>query len=508
MSLLKRLGRTKEQAIKEVEGRGVNMPAENRQEPTDKENLPAQAKNTGWNPEEYQTYSRLMEKKHAEHPQMASAFAARRSAVVQIDQIQELRLAIHRRIVDEMTVAEQQLIAQGKEAREQIKNLISSYLEREMLNNHYNLSRAERMALVDDICDELLGLGPLEPLLKDDSITEIMVNGPKDIFVERNGKLLLSDTRFYDDNHLMNIIERILAPLGRRVDEASPLVDARLADGSRVNIIIPPLSLTGPTVTIRKFSHKALSVENLVGMGTMSVPMAVFLKGCVKARLNILVAGGTGSGKTTTLNVLSSFIPSDERIVTIEDAAELRLQQRHVVTLESRPANIEGTGAVTIRDLVRNALRMRPDRIIVGEVRSGEALDMLQAMNTGHDGSITTAHANSPRDVLSRLETMTLMAGMELPVRAVRTQISSAINLIIQQSRLQDGSRKLTHITEVQGMDGDTIILQELFRYVQDYIDDEGKSVGHFEATGFRPSFMDKFRIHGVELPMDIFKKD
>ncbi|WP_173443151.1 CpaF family protein [Selenomonas ruminantium] len=438
---------------------------------------------------------------------MASAFAARRSAVVQIDQIQELRLAIHRRIVDEMTVAEQQLIAQGKDAREQIKNLIATYLEREMVNNNYNLSRAERMVLVDDICDELLGLGPLEPLLKDNTITEIMVNGPKDIFVERNGKLLLSDTRFYDDNHLMNIIERILAPLGRRVDEASPLVDARLADGSRVNIIIPPLSLIGPTVTIRKFSKNALSVENLVELETLSEKMALFLQACVKARLNILVAGGTGSGKTTTLNVLSSFIPSNERIVTIEDAAELRLQQRHVVTLESRPANIEGTGAVTIRDLVRNALRMRPDRIIVGEVRSGEALDMLQAMNTGHDGSITTAHANSPRDVLSRLETMTLMAGMELPVRAVRTQISSAINLIIQQSRLQDGSRKLTHITEVQGMEGDTIILQDLFRYVQDYIDDKGKSVGHFEATGLQPSFMDKFRIHGVDVPRDIFQK-
>ncbi len=506
MSLLKRLGRTKEQAIKEVENRGTNLSVENRPEQVYGDSTaPRQVKSSTLDAS--QTYSRLREQKSSEQPQMASAFAARRSAVVQIDQIQELRLAIHRRIVDEMTVAEQQLIAQGKEAREQIKNLIATYLEREMVNNNYNLSRAERMVLVDDICDELLGLGPLEPLLKDNTITEIMVNGPKDIFVERNGKLLLSDTRFYDDNHLMNIIERILAPLGRRVDEASPLVDARLADGSRVNIIIPPLSLIGPTVTIRKFSKNALSVENLVDLGTLSEKMAMFLQACVKARLNILVAGGTGSGKTTTLNVLSSFIPANERIVTIEDAAELRLQQRHVVTLESRPANIEGTGAVTIRDLVRNALRMRPDRIIVGEVRSGEALDMLQAMNTGHDGSITTAHANSPRDVLSRLETMTLMAGMELPVRAVRTQIGSAINLIIQQSRLQDGSRKLTHITEVQGMDGDTIILQDLFRYVQDYLDENGKSVGHFETAGFRPTFMDKFRIHGIELPQDLFQK-
>ena len=346
----------------------------------------------------------------------------------------------------------------------------------------------------------------MEPLLKDPTITEIMVNGPKDVFVEREGKLLLSDTRFYDDAHLMSIIERILAPLGRRVDESSPLVDARLSDGSRVNIIIPPLSLVGPAVTIRKFSQKALGVDDLVQFGTLDEKMAVFLEACVKARLNVLVSGGTGSGKTTTLNVLSSFIPATERIVTIEDAAELRLQQRHVVTLEARPANIEGTGAVTIRDLVRNALRMRPDRIIVGEVRTGEALDMLQAMNTGHDGSLTTAHANSPRDVLSRLETMTLMAGMELPVRAVRTQVASAIDLIIQQSRIKDGSRKITHITEVQGMEGDTIILQDLFRYVQDYIDDSGKSVGHYEATGLQPSFMEKFHMNGVELPLSIFR--
>ncbi|MBE6101934.1 MAG: CpaF family protein [Selenomonas ruminantium] len=436
---------------------------------------------------------------------MASAFAGRRTAVVELDQIQELRLAIHRRIVDEMTVTEQMLLAQGESAREQIKALISSYFEKEMANNSYSLSRAERLSLVDDICDEMLGLGPLEPLLKDPTITEIMVNGPKDVFVEREGKLLLSDTRFSDDAHLMSIIERILAPLGRRVDESSPLVDARLSDGSRVNIIIPPLSLVGPVVTIRKFSKKALGVEDLVRFGTLDENMAAFLEACVKARLNILVSGGTGSGKTTTLNVLSSFIPATERIVTIEDAAELRLQQRHVVTLEARPANIEGTGAVTIRDLVRNALRMRPDRIIVGEVRTGEALDMLQAMNTGHDGSLTTAHANSPRDVLSRLETMTLMAGMELPVRAVRTQVSSAIDLILQQSRIKDGSRKITHITEVQGMEGDTIILQDLFRYVQDYIDDNGKSVGHFESTGLQPAFMDKFRMNGVELPYNMF---
>ena len=501
MSLLKRLGRTKEQAIKEVGSRGEQAQTERGQETNGRSSFSALQQQQ----EEQYIYSSMPDVSHFAQQQMASSFAGRRSAVVQVDQMQELRTVIHRRLVDEITVAEQQLISQGKEAQEQIKNLIASYVEREMANNTYSLSRAERMVLVDEICDELLGLGPLEPLLKDTSITEIMVNGPQDVFVERAGKLLLSDTHFYDETHLMNIIERILAPLGRRVDESSPLVDARLADGSRVNIIIPPLSLVGPVMTIRKFSQRALSVESLMGFGTMNEAMAVFLEGCVRARLNILVSGGTGSGKTTTLNVLSSFIPATERIVTIEDAAELHLQQRHVVTLESRPANIEGTGAVTIRDLVRNALRMRPDRIIVGEVRSGEALDMLQAMNTGHDGSLTTAHANGPRDVLSRLETMTLMAGMELPVKAVRTQISSAINLIIHQSRIQDGSRKITHITEVQGMEGDTIILQDLFRYVQDYIDENGKSIGHFESTGLQPSFMEKFRINGVTLPRDIF---
>ena len=366
-------------------------------------------------------------------------------------------------------------------------------------------SRGERNQLVDDISNELLGLGPLESLLQNDSITEIMVNGPKQIFIEQKGKLKLTDVHFYDNAHLMNIIERILTPLGRRVDESSPLVDARLADGSRVNIIIPPLSLVGPAVTIRKFSKKALSIEDLVSFGTLSEDMATFLDACVRARLNILVSGGTGSGKTTTLNVLSSFIPHTDRIVTIEDAAELRLQQVHVVTLESRPANLEGTGAITIRDLVKNALRMRPDRIIVGEVRAGEALDMLQAMNTGHDGSLTTAHANTPRDVLSRLETMVLMAGMELPVRAVRTQVSSAIDLIIQQSRIRDGSRKITHITEVQGMEGDTIVLQDLFRYVQERIDERGKSVGHYESLGLMPNFMDKFQMNGVDLPASFF---
>ena len=375
-----------------------------------------------------------------------------------------------------------------------------------LAENPFAVPRGERAQLISDIRDEMLGLGPIEPLLKDETITEIMINGPKKIFVEQMGKLHLTKVQFHDETHLNNIIERILTPLGRRVDESSPLVDARLADGSRVNIIVPPLSLIGPCVTIRKFSKTPLSVENLISFGTLSEPMAVFLRACVKARLNILVSGGTGSGKTTTLNVLSSFIPEDERIVTIEDAAELRLEQGHVVTLEARPANMEGKGAVSIRDLVRNALRMRPDRIIVGEVRSGEALDMLQAMNTGHDGSLTTAHANSPRDVLSRLETMVLMSGMELPVRAIREQISSAIDIILHQSRIRDGSRKVTYITEVQKMEGNTIVLQDLFRFVQTGVDENGKVMGHFKSTGLKPSCMEKFTMNGIELPDSLFE--
>jgi len=454
---------------------------------------------------EHVTYTEKQIRQEREAAVEASAFAGRRTTTSKSDSMQEIKLAVHRRIVDEMTPEEQQILVRGEEAREQIKNIIAVYSGRELAESAYTLTRGERLQLVDDISNELLGLGPLEPLLQNDSITEIMVNGPRQIFIEQAGKLKLTDVHFYDNAHLMNIIERILTPLGRRVDESSPLVDARLADGSRVNIIIPPLSLVGPVITIRKFSKRALSMDDLISYGTLSEDMGMFLDACVKARLNILVSGGTGSGKTTTLNVLSSFIPHTDRIVTIEDAAELRLQQKHVVTLESRPANLEGNGAITIRDLVRNALRMRPDRIIVGEVRSGEALDMLQAMNTGHDGSLTTAHANTPRDVVSRLETMVLMAGMELPVRAVRTQISSAIDLIIQQSRIRDGSRKITYITEVQGMEGDTIVLQDLFRYVQDNIDERGKSVGHYESLGLMPNFMDKFQMNGVDLPRTFF---
>ena len=441
----------------------------------------------------------------AGEPIQQKTIFGRRQAEAKEDNYQELKLAIHRRIVDEMSDQEQQFLASNNHTRAEVEELISSYCQRVLDDNPMNVPRGERARIVADICDEILGLGPIEPLLKDESITEVMINGPKKIFVERKGKLQLTNVQFHDDAHLMTIIERIVSPLGRRVDEASPLVDARLADGSRVNAIVPPL--IGPCVTIRKFTKNPLSIDNLVGFGTLSEEMAEFLEACVKARLNIMVSGGTGSGKTTTLNVLSSFIPDRERIVTIEDAAELRLQQQHVVTLESRPANLEGRGAITIRDLVRNALRMRPDRIIVGEVRSGEALDMLQAMNTGHDGSLTTGHANSPRDILSRLETMVMMAGMDLPVRAIREQIASALDLIIQQSRIQDGSRKITYITEVQKMEGDTIVLQDLFTYVQTGINESGKSVGYYEASGLQPMFLQKFRMNGVELPQSFMKQ-
>ena len=443
----------------------------------------------------------------AGEPIQQKVIFGRRQAEAKEDSYQELKLAIHRRIVDEMSDQEQQFLSSNNHTRAEVEELISSYCQRVLDDNPMNVPRGERARIVADICDEILGLGPIEPLLKDESITEVMINGPKKIFVERKGKLQLTNVQFHDDAHLMTIIERIVSPLGRRIDESSPLVDARLADGSRVNAIVPPLSLIGPCVTIRKFTKNPLSIDNLVGFGTLSEEMAEFLEACVKARLNIMVSGGTGSGKTTTLNVLSSFIPDKERIVTIEDAAELRLQQQHVVTLESRPANLEGRGAITIRDLVRNALRMRPDRIIVGEVRSGEALDMLQAMNTGHDGSLTTGHANSPRDILSRLETMVMMAGMDLPVKAIREQIASALDLIIQQSRIQDGSRKITYITEVQKMEGDTIVLQDLFTYKQTGINESGKSVGYYEASGLQPMFLQKFQMNGVELPKSFLKQ-
>ena len=368
----------------------------------------------------------------------------------------------------------------------------------------FAVTREERAHLVEEMVHDVTGFGPLEPLLNDETITEVMVNGPSHIYIERAGKIERIDSVFLNDEHVMRVIDRIIAPMGRRIDETSPRVDARLPDGSRVNAIIEPLSLVGPVITVRKFSKKPYTVDDLIRFGTATPEMFDFMKACIEARLNLFVSGGTGSGKTTTLNVLSSFIPNTERIVTIEDAAELQLRQEHVVTLESRPPNIEGKGAIPIRELVRNSLRMRPDRIIVGECRAGEALDMLQAMNTGHDGSMSTGHANSPRDMLSRLETMVLMAGVDLPVRAIREQIASAVDLIVHQSRLKDGTRKITNITEVQGMEGDVIVMQDVFVFEQTGIV-EGKIQGRLKPTGIRPKFVEKFEVMGINLPPGLF---
>ncbi len=391
-------------------------------------------------------------------------------------------------------------LSRKNEVRAHIEELFAAILAEENMV----LARAERQRLFDQIVAEIQGFGPLEPLLADETVTEIMVNGPKNIFVERKGNITRANVAFEDDDHVMRVLDRIVAPLGRRIDESSPLVDARLPDGSRVNAVIRPISLVGPTITIRKFFKKPLTIEDLIRFGSMTKEIAEFLRACVMARLNIVVSGGTGSGKTTLLNVLSSFIPNDERIVTIENAAELQLRQEHVVTLESRPPNIEGKGAVTIQDLVVNSLRMRPDRIVVGECRSGEALDMLQAMNTGHDGSLTTLHSNSPRDTIARLEVMCLMAGMDLPVRAIREQIASAIDMICHQERLRDGTRKIVKISEVQGMEGDMITMSDIFEFEQTGVEG-GKIVGRIRPTGIRPKFTDRIEAAGIYLPPSIF---
>jgi pilus assembly protein CpaF len=391
-------------------------------------------------------------------------------------------------------------ISQTMEVRRTIEELFENILAEERIV----LSRPERRRLFEQIVAEILGLGPLEPLLADDTITEVMVNGAKNIYIERAGKIYREPQSFESDDHLMRIIDRIVAPLGRRIDESSPYVDARLPDGSRVNAVIPPISLVGPTLTIRKFARNPITVEQLIEYGTITPESVEFMKACVMSRINMIISGGTGSGKTTLLNVLSQYIPSDERIITIENAAELQLRQEHVVTLESRPPNIEGRGEVTIQNLVVNSLRMRPDRIIVGEIRDEAALDMLQAMNTGHDGSMTTAHSNSPRDTLSRIETMTLMAGMDLPVRAIREQIASAIELIIHLERLRDGTRKITHIAEIQGMEGDVITMTDIFVFEQTGLED-GKVIGRLRPTGLRPKFMDKLEASGIHLPASIF---
>ncbi len=426
------------------------------------------------------------------------AIANQASATPRSDSFNELKSRVQNRLISELDPRMD--LANHEEVRRTVEETFQSVLEAENIV----LTRVERLRLYEAISAEILGYGPIEPLLKDDSVSEIMVNGPRQVYVERGGKLVLSEVSFQDDDHVMRVIDRIVSPLGRRIDESSPMVDARLPDGSRINAVIPPISLVGPTLTIRKFAKDPLTSEDLIRFGTVSREMVTFLKACVEARLNIVVSGGTGSGKTTSLNVLSSFIPDDERIITIENAAELQLRQDHVVTLESRPSNIEGRGEITIRDLVVNSLRMRPDRIVVGECRSGEALDMLQAMNTGHDGSMTTAHANTPRDALSRLETMCLMSGVDLPVRAIREQIAAAVDLIIQQARLKDGSRRIIAVTEVQGMEGDVIVLQDVFVFEQTGVEN-GKIVGRMKPTGIRPKFVERFEASNIFLPPTIF---
>jgi pilus assembly protein CpaF len=378
-------------------------------------------------------------------------------------------------------------------------------LERGLAQTRLNIPESLRVQLFHDIEDELLGYGPIQPLLDDPEISEVMVNGPKKVYVERKGKLTRTNVVFEDDEHVLRIIERIILPLGRRVDADSPTVDARLPDGSRVNAVIGPVAIDGPSITIRKFGKEKLTVEQLVGFKSLTVQMAEFLRACVKARLNIIVSGGTGSGKTTLLNCLSGYIPDDERIVTIEDAAELRLDQDHLVRLETKPANVDGRGAVTTRDLVKNSLRMRPERIIVGECRGGEALDMLQAMNTGHDGSLTTLHANTPRDALFRLETMCLMSGMDLPLKVIREQIASAVDLIVQQTRLRDGSRKVVAVTEVSGMEGDKIVMSDIFKFEQTGISQDGKIIGEAKPTGIRPMFSPRLEAAGFKLGAELF---
>jgi pilus assembly protein CpaF len=415
---------------------------------------------------------------------------------------EELKRLIHGKLVDKLDLSRVSDL-EGDTLRREIRLVVERLCDTE----NPLLNRMERERLIDEVLDETFGFGPLEVLLKDPTISDILVNGPHKIYVERRGKLEKTDVKFRDNDHLLQIIDRIVSKVGRRVDETSPMVDARLPDGSRVNAIIPPLALDGPSMSIRRFGANPLKLEDLLNYKAFTPEMAMLLEACIKARLNIVISGGTGCGKTTLLNTLSSFIPTDERIVTIEDAAELQLQQDHVVRLETRPPNIEGKGQVTTRDLVRNALRMRPERIIIGECRGAESLDMLQAMNTGHSGSMTTLHANTPRDAQARLETMIMMAGMELPIKAMRQQISSAVDVLIQANRLQGGPRKVTSITEVMNMEQDIIIMQDVFRYRQLGIDQNGRAFGQFEATGVRPSFVNRLEAAGIKLPTNLFQE-
>ena len=417
-----------------------------------------------------------------------------------IDPIEQLKVDVHRRLIERLDLEALERITDQRVLTEQIRGAVAEFLRHES----QPLSQRERDDILEQILYEITGLGPIEPLFRDRTITDILVNGPRDIFVERNGRLTRVNAAFRNNAHLLTIIDRIVSRIGRRVDESSPMVDARLPDGSRVNAIIPPLALDGPILSIRRFGVE-LPMDTLTELDMLTAPMAMLLAGCTKSRLNIIISGGTGSGKTTMLNALSASIGQSERVITIEDAAELRLRQEHVVRLETRPPNAEGRGEVLARDLVKNALRMRPDRIIVGEVRGAEALDMLQAMNTGHEGSLTTIHANSPRDALARLETMIQFAQTNLPARAVREQMASALNVIIQVTRMSDGSRRVVSVTEVTGMEGDIIALHEIFRYQRQGIDASGKIHGVFEATGIRPGFMERLRLHGVQIPATLF---
>ena len=418
------------------------------------------------------------------------------------DRQNELKMRIHGVVIRDLGAQ----IYQQDIPETELLRIVRAKIEEGLAAENIPMPRSERQEIVDELVAEVLGYGPIQEFLRDPTVTEIMVNGYRNIFIERAGKITKTEKRFRDDGHLRRIIQKIVGQVGRRVDEASPYVDARLPDGSRVNVILPPLSVRGPALTVRKFSADPFTAEDLIQFETFTAQARNFVEACVRGRLNVLVSGGTGVGKTTTLNVLSSFIPRDERIITIEDAAELKLDHEHIVSLEYRPPNIEGKGEVTIRDLVRNALRMRPDRIIVGEIRGGEALDMLQAMNTGHDGSLSTVHCNSPRDALSRVETMVLMAGVDLPIRAIREQISRALHLIVHQHRMSDGTRRVTHITEIQGMEGDVITLQNLF--VFDYsagMDEDGRYQGRLKSTGIRPSFLPVLKDHGIALSDDVF---
>jgi pilus assembly protein CpaF len=427
-------------------------------------------------------------------------YSGSRDGGVLLTAVEQLKVDLHRRLIERLDLEAMEKISDESVIVQQIRQAVAELLRGETTP----FSQAEREELVEQIVYEVIGLGPIEPLFRDRTITDILVNGPKEIYVERGGRLTRALTSFRDDAHLLAIIDRIVSRVGRRVDESSPMVDARLPDGSRVNAIIPPLAIDGPVLSIRRFGAE-ITIQKLVEYGALTEDMVILLSGCVRARLNVLISGGTGAGKTTLLNALSSFIPSSERVITIEDAAELRMQQEHVVRLETRPPNSEGRGEVVARDLVKNALRMRPDRIIVGEVRSAEALDMLQAMNTGHEGSLTTIHANTPRDALARLETMILFAGTNLPNRAMREQISSALDLVIQVSRLTDGSRRVTSVTEVTSMEGEVITMQEVYRFRRRGVSKEGKVVGQFEATGVRPTFVERLQLAGVELPPHLF---